>query len=120
MTTDLKAGEATARPWLRDGRTLYALHHVGHYRDGKPDLVNRFFANFSGCGQGGASEAEAEANAILAHTAVNEREGLLKQREELRAAAENILWRINSGTGDDGWADACRALEDALANAERG
>ena len=59
------SAKPTPGPWLRDGLTIYALHHDGEYRKGVPTLVNRFSAHVEPCLYQGGPEAEAEANARL-------------------------------------------------------
>jgi hypothetical protein len=73
--------QATPRPWLRDGRLIYALQSTG-YRKGVEQFENRFSASFQA-----KNEAEAEANAALAHEAVN---SLAAYRDLLEAAK---AWR---------------------------
>ena len=60
--------KATPGPWERDGLLVYATHHNGDFRLGRPLLVNRFSARVDAYpNQGGtAEEAEANANLIVA------------------------------------------------------
>ena len=52
----------TPGPWLRDGRTVYALQHGG-WRKGEELLVNRFFTHIQRVPD--CTDEEAEANARL-------------------------------------------------------
>lgn len=54
-------------PWLRSGRTIYALVGTGRFRKGKEEVSNRFFF---GVQKGhGCTDEEADAIASVAHAA---------------------------------------------------
>ena len=101
----------TPQPWLRDGLTVYALHHNGDYDHGKPRLVNRFSARVDALTHQGGTEEEAEANARLIAAAPD----LLKAAVVARAR----LSRLNSNpeVWDDNY-DVIHALDAAIALTE--
>lgn len=54
----------TPGPWLRDGRTVYALRETGRFHRGEPVLQNSFDVHVQGPHQH-LSDVEAEATASL-------------------------------------------------------
>ncbi len=55
----------TKGPYDRDGASVFALEDRGDTLDGKPLLVNRFYARVYGAGEGSATPEECEAVAAL-------------------------------------------------------
>lgn len=84
----------TPGPWLQEGLTVYALHHIGAYRNGLPVLVNRFSAHIDPCTHQGGTELEAGANARLIAAA-----------PDLLAAAELTLRQLKQ-TDPTSWTEA--------------
>lgn len=72
----------TPGPWkiTESGASVYAVHHNGDFKDGKPLLVNRFYAHVEDCRSQGGSIEEAKANALLIAAA-----------PDLLAALEHLL-----------------------------
>ena len=99
MKTEEKAGH-TPEPWLRDGLGIYALHHNGDYENGKPYLVNRFYASVQACTNQGGTMEEAYANARRIVAAVNGCEGIPTEALEsgvvgkMREALEKCVDRL--------------------------
>lgn len=75
----------TKAPWLRDGRTVYAL--TESTKRGKPRQVNRFVAQVNGGGPDGAPEEELEANAELMRAAPE----ILEMLEEVADHLYNLF-----------------------------
>ena len=104
-----KQTQHTPGPWLREGLTVYALHHYkNEYRKGLPVMVNRFYAHVDDCLNQGGTEAEAEANARLIATA-----------PKLLAVAEAALKWIDDHP-DEGAYQIARALDEAITEAKGG
>ncbi len=55
----------TPGPWLREGRTVYALMHAG-WRHGEEQFKNRFYFNVQADRECPVEEAEANAQLIAA------------------------------------------------------
>ncbi len=96
-----RCDKATPEPWLREGLFVYALHHNGDYKKGKPILVNRFSASIqAGTSQDGTIE-EAEANAdLIAHARtdipkplaeIDRLKGELEESEQERIRLRSML-----------------------------
>ena len=76
-----KDSKHTPGPWLiagEDGCTIYAVHHNGDFKDGKPFLVNRFYARVEDCRFQGGTADEARANGRLIAAAPDLLEALQK------------------------------------------
>ena len=84
VDTPAQSGKPTPGSWIRNGLTIYVLHHNGEYRKGVPILVNRFSAHIDPCLYQGGTEAEANANAQLMVTAPD----LLAALQELADSQE--------------------------------
>lgn len=81
----------TPGPWLREGKLVYALHHNGDYKDGKPFLVNRFSTSIQAyISQGGTIE-EAEANT-----------NLIAAAPDLLEALQNLVMQEEAFTSESG------------------
>lgn len=75
----------TPGPWLRDGRTVYALTHDG-WRNGVEQFRNRFYANVQPDRECG--EDEAVANPALIVRAVNSHDALIAALEDCKRRIE--------------------------------
>ncbi len=89
---------ATPRPWVGEGRTVYALQGTGRYsgkgNDYKEDLCNRFSFNVQGAH---TPESELEANAELIVHCVNSFEAQaerIAQLEEANAALVEVAKEV--------------------------
>lgn len=104
MTEDVKSEGHTPTPWRRDNRRFadYGMVHIsgGHY------IVAHALGQMSGC------ETEAEANAHLIVTAVNEREALLRCEAALRRALPFIddAEDAHSVMSESSVTDECRSV----------
>lgn len=80
----------TPGPWLITGEdecTVYALHHNGDFKNGKPFFVNRFYTRVEDCRDQGGTPDEARANARLIAAAPD----LLEALEVTVAIIEDYL-----------------------------
>lgn len=112
------AEQHTPGPWLRcgdSGLTIYALHDngFGYWKDGKRELVNRFYARIEDCRHQGGSIEEAEANARLIAAAP-------EMHAALKDALQVMLWLVNYDNPREDVAIAIRKAKAALAKSEIG
>jgi len=80
--------------WLIEGRTIYSLHETGKFKNGEPELCNKFHFNIQPDYGRKITDEQATGQAVKIHTAINSYDALKEENERLKEA---LNFALNTG-----------------------
>jgi len=87
----------TKEIWLIEGRTIYSLHETGKFKNGEPELCNKFYFNIQPDYGRKITDEQATEQAKKIHEAINNYDALKEENERLKENLTRLIDRIEEG-----------------------